>query len=430
MFTGAEGSKDRWEVINLYRVFFVLSLAVNIVFVCLAATNKIPYVTQRKAAFALGNIMASVMIRNEVVLFGLYWLVVRLFSEWPPLWFRDFLTSSLLQIGGFHSGLAMASLMWIVYVIITLGQHAAFTQTGVIVIASVLGAFIAISILAAFPLVRFFHHNVFEMVHRFSGWSALAALWIFEVLADNYNAHTRTYEVTIKHFIQHQDFWFCIVTTYLILQPWLMTTRVQVETIVPSPKVCLLKYKGGVKPGILGRISRKPLLEWHAFGIISEGPQSGVHYMLVTALGDFTRGLIEDPPKEVYTRRFKFVGLPYCVPLYRKGLAVATGSGLGITLSVSLQSDDRFHLIWVARDMENCVGSIIMDMLRRADQKRLHLYDTIETGRPDLPRLVVDMAREIGAEVVFVTSNRQGSRSVVKACREAHISCFSPIWDS
>ena len=168
--------------------------------------------------------------------------------------------------------------------------------------------------------------------------------------------------------------------------------------------------------------------EWHAFGVISEGPQSGMHYMLITSLGDFTE-LIADPPSQVYTRIFKFVGLPYTVQLYSKCLGVATGSGLGISFSLLLQGDS-LHLLWIASDVQAVYGSKVLDLLDRVDQRRITIYDPKIQGRTDLGKLAVASARNMQAEAVFVTSNRAGTNLIVDACRVAGIAAFGPIFDS
>ena len=47
-------------------------------------------------------------------------------------------------------------------------------------------------------------------------------------------------------------------------------------------------------------------MEYHAFGIISEGLNSPHHYMICGVQGDFTKTLVDDPPKFVWTRELKF----------------------------------------------------------------------------------------------------------------------------
>lgn len=61
-----------------------------------------------------------------------------------------------------------------------------------------------------------------------------------------------------------------------------------------------------MQQGLLGRISRTSIMEYHAFGIISEGRKSGCHYMICGLQGDFTKSLIDNPPKTVWTRELKF----------------------------------------------------------------------------------------------------------------------------
>lgn len=42
----------------------------------------------------------------------------------------------------------------------------------------------------------------------------------------------------------------------------------------------------------------------------------------------------------------------------------------------------------------------------------------------------VNAAINWNVEVVIVTSNPEGSRDVVRACKKAKIPAFGPIWDS
>jgi hypothetical protein len=61
-----------------------------------------------------------------------------------------------------------------------------------------------------------------------------------------------------------------------------------------------------MQQGLLGRISRTSVMEYHAFGIISEGRKCPDHYMICGVQGDFTRSLVDNPPKTVWTREMKF----------------------------------------------------------------------------------------------------------------------------
>jgi hypothetical protein len=54
-------------------------------------------------------------------------------------------------------------------------------------------------------------------------------------------------------------------------------------------------------------------MEYHAFGIISEGPKASSHYMVCGVQGDFTESLVVNPPKTVWTRELKF-GMHALIP--------------------------------------------------------------------------------------------------------------------
>ena len=74
----------------------------------------------------------------------------------------------------------------------------------------------------------------------------------------------------------------------------------------PSPKVAVIRFDRGMQQGLLGRISRTSIMEYHAFGIISEGRHSPYHYMICGVQGDFTRNLVAKPPASLWTRELKF----------------------------------------------------------------------------------------------------------------------------
>lgn len=109
-----------------------------------------------------------------------------------------------------------------------------------------------------------------------------------------------------------------------IVIPWLTVRKVPVEITVvsmflfsflwlshmlishqPSPRTAVVKLQRGIQQGLLGRISRSSVMEYHGFGIISEGVESGCHYMIVGVQGDWTRSIANDPPKYIWTRQMK-----------------------------------------------------------------------------------------------------------------------------
>lgn len=72
--------------------------------------------------------------------------------------------------------------------------------------------------------------------------------------------------------------------------------------------------------------------------------------MTIVGQGDFTRGLIADPPTHLWTRSYKFTGLPIMTSFFRRGLYVVTGSAIGVALSILIQRDPKsqWHLLWIA----------------------------------------------------------------------------------
>ena len=88
----------------------------------------------------------------------------------------------------------------------------------------------------------------------------------------------------------------------------------------------------------------------------------------------------------------QFAGLPYLAHLYRRGICICTGSGIGAVLSTCVQLDNWF-LIWIGSDMEKTFGPVLFDMIRRRIPKeRYILFDTKKEGcRPDTMKMLKDI---------------------------------------
>ncbi|KAG5515697.1 hypothetical protein RHGRI_036671 [Rhododendron griersonianum] len=197
----------------------------------------------------------------------------------------------------------------------------------------------------------------------------------------------------------------------------------------PCTHASIIKFEGGVRPGILGRISPSPFSEWHAFGIISDGEKE--HMMLAGAVGDFTRSLVSNPPSHLWVRTVHFAGLPYLANLYDRVLVVATGSGICVFLSLILQPRSaNICLLWVAKGIEQNFGKEFKEWVSGHPKEKVIVHDTAVLGRTNVSQMTVDAARNWGAEAVIVTSNPEGSRDVVNPCKAAGIPAFGPIWDS
>jgi hypothetical protein len=80
---------------------------------------------------------------------------------------------------------------------------------------------------------------------------------------------------------------------------------VSVDVELPSPKVAIIRFERGLQQGLLTRISRSSIMEYHAFGTISEGKHAKYHYLICGVQGDFTQGLVIAPPTHLWTRQLK-----------------------------------------------------------------------------------------------------------------------------
>lgn len=211
-------------------------------------------------------------------------------------------TSLLQSLGG---GCGVSSIAWLIYALVLALKDKDNTSSAIIALASVILGLLCLISLAAFPLVRHLHYNTFERTHRLAGWMAPGLLWTFIMLTSSYDSNTNTYTRDLKsRLAKQQEFWFTIAITMLIIIPWLTVRRVPVKVSAPSGHASIIKIKGGVKAGILDRISPSPFSEWHAFEFISDGKEE--HMMLAGAVGDFTKSLVTNPPSHLWVSASAF----------------------------------------------------------------------------------------------------------------------------
>ncbi|CAM6090168.1 unnamed protein product [Calypogeia fissa] len=424
--------KQSW--FTVYKRLYLLAITLNAIGLTLAGANYFPYAKSNAVVFSLGNIMMCVLVRNEVFLRLIFWLAVHLLGYWwIPVKLKTMTTALLQSVGGIHSGCGLGAIMWLAYAIALTFRDWKTSSTAILGLACGILFLLVLSSMAAFPVFRHVHHNFFERVHRFAGWSSLAMVWGYVLLGTFWDPSKRKYRVSSRsgrELAEMQGLWLTVVTTLMVILPWLGVRRVAVETMVPYTKLnSLLHFDGGVEAGLLARISPSPFSEWHAFGIISDGQKR--HTILAGAVGDFTKGLVERPPTHIWVRTFHFAGLPYLTNMYQKVLHVATGSGICVFLSFLLQqSKTDVHIIWIAKKIQDSYGDGIWEAIKDAPPEKITVIDTFVSGRPKTRELVVNKAKEWGAEVVIVTSNPIGTNEIVNGCKAVGIPAFGPIWDS
>ncbi|RKU47117.1 hypothetical protein DL546_004670 [Coniochaeta pulveracea] len=430
----AKQKVSRWILFqlwfNTYKKFFTFVTLLNLVGITMAALGRFRYANEHLGALVLGNLLMAILMRNELFLRCLYIVAIYGLKSWAPLSIKLAATSVLQHVGGIHSGCALSGAGWLVYKIVDILRHRAKEHSAVIATGIITNVLVIISVLSAFPWVRDYHHNVFEKHHRFIGWLGLATTWIFVITGDSYDIKTGEWRADAHTLLTAQEFWFAVFMTIFVLIPWLTLREVPVEVEIPSPKVAILRFNRGMQQGLLGRISRTSIMEYHAFGIISEGRQSPYHYMICGVQGDFTKGLVADPPKTVWTRELKFAGVGHASAMFKRGIRVCTGTGIGAALSTCIQSPNWF-LIWIGSDQERTFGPTIAGLIHKhIEPERMILWDTKKRGgRPDSMQLLKDTWTSFGAEVIFITSNKTGNDEMMQGCRAAGLHAFGTLWD-
>jgi hypothetical protein len=424
--------KIKGHLSGTYLVLFTTALLVNLyvlghylVFSSLKDPNF-------PAFLATVDIFVAILVRNEIFLNVLYRVVVKACCRCPlqvPVAIKNGVTSGLLHIGGIHSGCAVASLVWLVVGVFDLLSTGSGDKHWVsLTLLSVIMLLLTTMCIMALPIIRNKYHDLFEYTHRFFGWSALLLLWgnvLLTISWSTQTAETGLLVATIKSI----NLWLAVLIAALILSPWLTVRKVQVQARVQSRAIIEITFPGVSGPGMFGRISRHALAGWHAFAIVSEERRAVSHMMVISGVGDFTKGLITTPPVTLYVRKIKFPGLPYCVPMYRRSIIIATGAGMVPYLSLLPVLPRGSHrLIWIGRSFRECFGDNLCDMAFRWPD--LVLVDTTNGTRPDMTALAVDHYRSFGADAVFVGSNPEGTRRIVSGCRALGIPAFGPSWDS
>ena len=89
-------------------------------------------------------------------------------------------------------------------------------------------------------------------------------------------------------------------------------------------------------------------------------------------------------------------------------------------LSISNVSFPTRFLIWIGSDQEKTFGPTITGLIyNNIPPERMILWDSRKRGgRPDSVKLLKEVWDSFGAEVIFITSNRQGNDEMMQGCRE------------
>ncbi|KND29599.1 ferredoxin reductase domain-containing protein [Streptomyces acidiscabies] len=372
--------------------------------VCLYASW--PVTEQGMAHAVLANLTLAILIRQQYVINFLFRVATSAPVSWP-LRVRWTL-GKVYHFGGLHIGGALAGTAWFAALTLTT------TNRAVLAVSWALLVLLLAIVATALPPFRSRHHDHFEKIHRFGGWSALALFWAHTILTA-----TGPVEPAVL-----------AVVTFSVALPWLRLRKVAVRVERPSPHVVLARFDYGETPfaGSSTAVSRSPLKEWHSFANVPS-PGSPGFRLTISRAGDWTGKFIDDLPTKVWVKGITTAGVANIEVLFSKVVYVATGSGIGPCLPHLLAAEVPSRLVWATRDPRVTYGDALVDEIL-AVQPDAVVWDTSRHGKPDMVALAHAAYRDFGAEAVICISNKKLTWQVVHGLEQRGIPAYGAIWDS
>lgn len=350
------------------------------------------------------NVALAVLIRQQHVINLLFRLATAAPTTWP-LKVRWNL-GKVYHFGGLHVGAAVCATAWFAVHAWVLSDPLAWT-----VLALLVGM-----VVLALPDLRARHHDLFERVHRFGGWTVLALFTVHSAAQPGFVGSTSS--------------WLLLLVVASVALPWSRLRRVPVRIVRPSRHVALVSFDHGVTPfaGSSTAVSRNPLLEWHSFANVPTPGRTGFR-LTISRAGDWTGSLIDDLPTHLWVKGVPTAGVGNIDKLFTRVVWVATGSGIGPCLPHLLSRGTPSRLVWSTRDPRATYGDDLVDEIM-AVQPDAVVWDTHRDGKPDLVALALRAHREFRAEAVICISNKKTTWHVVEELEARGVPAFGAIWDS
>lgn len=308
----------RHKILIVYRRLFSLVWLANIA--ALITILVVPSIDRQWVTnISYINLTLAIIVRQDTVINIIYTICCSVPKSWPLAIRKR--CAKIYHFGGIHSGAATAAVCWFTgafaynikcavdeCVLSTKPSPATLTLS-----ALVLGL-LCTMIIAAWPEFRKKHHDMFERLHRFLGWTALALIWILTMLSiRDQKQPNQTLGATVA---RAPTFWMLIVITMSIASSWVFLKRVPVDAQVLSNHAVRLHFDYTVPVnGTFTRLSRRPLIEWHSFATIPapevvNGRLKG-YSLVVSRAGDWTGNEISNPTTHLWTR-----GIPSMLSLF------------------------------------------------------------------------------------------------------------------
>ncbi|KAL5524650.1 hypothetical protein ACEPAF_9790 [Sanghuangporus sanghuang] len=417
----------RHQVFTLYRRLFGIVFIVNMA-VFIATMIKSNYNSQNLGVIVVANLFCAIFMRQDYVINAFFNVCCSIPISWPLAIRR--VAARVYHIGGLHSGCAISGVVWLIA--FTVQATVEFLNGEKCSAATLVVTYFILSLLLAivafaYPKFRIIAHDRFERTHRFLGWTAVILVWSQVVLLTN---DYREFDQTLgQALVASAAFWLAVILTLSIILPWVRLRKVPVRAEVLSPHAIRLNFDY-VTPvaGTFTRISDSPLLEWHGFATVPEPGKKG-YSLVVSRAGDWTSKQIEKPPTSLWVRGIPTCGVLRIVPLFRRLVFVATGSGIGPCAPCILEQRVPIRLLWASPNVRKTFGDKLVDSILQASPGAV-IYDTRVHGKPDMVKLTHRLVREFQAEAVCVISNQKLTRKVVYGMMSRGIPAFGAIWDS
>lgn len=382
------------------------------------------------SAIAQANLVFAIVPRQQWMINFVGWLSTRPSTKWPLK--ARWVLGKYYHLGGLHVGSAIAGTVWYFVFLVSLSLDrwrgvAGVSTANVIVSGFIIELFVVMALLAT-PSRRTSNHDRFEVTHRFCAWIALALVWVNTVMFVDGQSGDGSLSAAMAG---SPTVWLLTVSTVCALWPWLLLRKVPITVERPSSHVAIVKMDHGVTPpiGTTRPISRKPFVGWHPFANVPAADGESGYRMTISRAGDWTSEFIDDPPEHVWVRGLPAVGVANVKRLFSKVVFVVTGSGIGPALGHLLSAESPSRLVWITRDPRLTYGNGLVDEVMRA-QPDATIWNSDESGKPDVLRLAYNAYVESGAEAVICISNKTVTWRVVEGLERRGIPAFGPIWDS
>lgn len=89
--------------------------------------------------------------------------------------------------------------------------------------------------------------------------------------------------------------------------------------------------------------------------------------LVVSRAGDWTGRQIENPPRALWVRGIPTCGVLRIVPLFRRVVLVATGSGIGPCAPCILEQRVPMRLLWTSPNVRKTFGDKLVDSIIAAE---------------------------------------------------------------